>query len=230
MGVKEAPGQRGDVAGRRGRALSGNPVAQGSVDSVGAMHLTWNRAAARRRGTGSRWRPLSPSGPGQPQVRSAAPRAFWTGPPTTGGSGLTKDETEDLGVPAEVCVPAEPDGAAHPDRQRRRDHRGQRLRHRPLRPGHLLLHVAPGRGDGELRRSSSPATPTPHAASSISASGHHRGGLPPAQVQPGRVPGLLVARLGTRTGRRCSRCRRTRPPWCSGRCGAISSASATSSS
>ena len=213
--------------------LQGNPIAQGAVDSTISSHV---RVGPERREIhlhGPHRRPLARG------TARAAPVAGEHGPAGRHrphhrllAAVGRRDEHQLRQPPRERgrAVQAVAAGAAHADRQRRRDHRRQRQRHHAVLARHLLLHVAAGRrpgrqrpGPGRLPRRGPLVLPVLRARSSPPRATSCTSTTPTARPPP----------VGTRgCSRASSRCRsrRTRRPWWSGHCGGTTTATATSNS
>src|SRR5438105_3033606 len=86
-------------------------------------------------------------------------------------------------------------GHPHAGRQPRRDHRRERLRRPALQPRYLLVSLAAGWRVG--RRRARPCGLRGGDAALLRAlrNAHHARGLPPPQIQPGRLAWVLMARV-----------------------------------
>ena len=208
-----AIGQKGAARQRRAPGAtprttatsSSNPIAQGAVDSV--VGRARAGAGARRAARSSTGSPRGPRWKGDwdgvdelnakvvergPDVVHASARA------TTGGCGSDKEPIDFFDLPPTIVDLYQRSLliAAHADRQRRRDHRRQRQRHHALRARHLLVHVAARRRAGGARARLAGLSGAAAPVLPVLRRRAHARGLPPAQVQPGRSLGIVVAPVG----------------------------------
>ena len=229
-GQKEGGGREGTWRDAEDGILSGNPIAQGSVDSVIGLTLSLAGVCEAPHTTG--WQPgrvgrrCAARCPAQAKPAGLIRRTadYW--------SLWGRKETPPwrLAGKGGGTLPAKPPRAPHPDRRRRWNSGGQRFGRHPVQPRYLLLRLAAGR---RARRQCPRPGRVPGRAPELLPlyrRGSQAGRLSPSQVQPGRHPGLLLAPLVHGRETRSCRSRKTRPPWSSGRSGTTSSSTAISNS
>ncbi len=154
VGQKHSQGKEGTYRDAEDGILSGNTIAQGSVDSVIGLHLTIEATSSAEAAywlcAGENWEEVrrldslvKHKGPEALLARTAA---FW--------NLWVQKETPALEILPEAIsrsLPPEHARSPHPDRLAGRDPRGQRLRRHSLQSRHLLLHLAPRRRPGRQR-------------------------------------------------------------------------------